>query len=43
MDDPLSDRLQQLRGALQALYSPGVSVSVRNNADAFLQVFACIM
>ena len=31
--------LQQLRGALLALYSPDVPVSVRNEADAFLQAF----
>ena len=31
--------LQMLRGALLALYSPDVPVSVRNEADAFLQAF----
>jgi len=36
MEDP---SLLELRRALQALYSPGVPVSVRNEADAFLQNF----
>lgn len=39
MEEQLEARFHQFRGALQALYAPGVSVSVRNEADAFLQAF----